>query len=77
MGLMDRLREAEQQGKNAARRAFDRAFDAGEDLERRMRQKMRIYPRRSTMAASENQEQPNAEPIVSINGRDVPTKDAA
>jgi hypothetical protein len=70
---MDRLREAEQQGKNAARRAFDRAMDAGEDLERRMRQKMRVYPRRNAEPA----EQPKPEPIVSINGKDLPTKDAA
>ena len=73
MGLMDRLREAEQQGKNAARRAFDRAIDAGEDLERRMRQKMRVYPRGTN--PNENKERPK--PIVSIHGKDVSNENAA
>jgi len=45
MGLMDRLREAEEQGKKAARHAYERALEMGEDAQRRIRQKMRIYPR--------------------------------
>ena len=44
MGLMDRLREAEEQGKKAARHAYERALEMGEDAQRRIRQKMRIYP---------------------------------
>jgi hypothetical protein len=44
MGLMDKLRKAEEQGKQAARNAFERAKEMGEDAERRIRQKMRIYP---------------------------------
>lgn len=44
MGLMERLREAEEQGKEAARSVYDRARDFGEDVQRRLRKKMRIYP---------------------------------
>lgn len=44
MGLIERLRKAEQQGKQAARDAYERAKELGEDAERRIRQKMRIYP---------------------------------
>jgi hypothetical protein len=44
MGLMDRLREAEEQGREAARHAYERARELGEDAQRRLRQKMRIYP---------------------------------
>jgi hypothetical protein len=44
MGLIEKLRKAEEQGKEAARNALDRAKELGEDAERRIRQKMRIYP---------------------------------
>lgn len=44
MGLMEKLRKAEEQGKYAARQAFERAKHFSEDTERRIRQKMRIYP---------------------------------
>lgn len=44
MGLIEKLRKAEEQGKQAARNAFERAKELGEDTERRIRQKMRIYP---------------------------------
>jgi hypothetical protein len=53
MGLMDKLRNAEQQGRSAARNAFGRALDFGEDAQRRIRQRMRIYPRRETPIPSE------------------------
>ena len=61
MGLMDRLREAEEQGREAARSAFERARDLGEDVQRRLRQKMRIYPPDRTATPSEvSQAQPAA-----------------
>ena len=83
MGLMDRLREAEQQGKKAARHAYERALEMGEDAQRRIRQKMRIYP--SIAAAAETGQNGQAEmnsaeiasppePIVSIEGRDIESK---
>src|SRR5688572_16112587 len=40
MGLMEKLRKAEEQGKYAARQAFERAKHFSEDTERRIRQKM-------------------------------------
>jgi hypothetical protein len=61
MGLMDRLREAEEQGKEAARNAYERARDLGEDVQRRLRQKMRIYPAdRAATPSEESQAQPAA-----------------
>lgn len=61
MGLMDRLREAEEQGKEAARNAYEHARDFGEDVQRRLRQKMRIYPPDRTATPSEvSQAQPAA-----------------
>jgi len=84
MGLMDRLREAEEQGKKAARHAYERALEMGEDAQRRIRQKMRIYPPtaasageaghngQADMNAAETASPP--EPIVSIEGRDIENK---
>jgi hypothetical protein len=80
---MDRLREAEEQGKKAARRAYERALEVGEDAQRRIRQKMRIYP--PSVAAAEGSQNgsaevntaeapPAPEPIISIQGRDVESK---
>lgn len=61
MGLMDRLREAEEQGKAAARNAYERARDLGEDVQRRLRQKMRVYPADRAATPSEvSQAQPAA-----------------
>ena len=53
MGLMDRLREAEQSGREAARVAFGKAKELGGDAQRRMRQKMRIYPAAAAANPSE------------------------
>jgi hypothetical protein len=92
---MEKLRKAEEQGKQAARNAFERAKEFGEDAERRMRQKMRIYPPKvangttsevsqsgpaGTAAATglqrssletEESEQAESVPIVSVHARDV------
>jgi hypothetical protein len=47
MGLMDSLRRAEEQGREAARRSLESAREHWEDAERRLRRKMRIHPRKS------------------------------
>jgi len=44
MGLMDSLRRAEEQGREAARRGLEKAREGWEDAERRIRRKMRIHP---------------------------------
>ena len=85
MGLIERLRKAEEQGKQATRDALQKAREFGEDAERRIRQKMRIYPPQvnhtesaganSAGAATAPRRSPipesNDEPIVSIHGEDV------
>jgi hypothetical protein len=60
MGLMDRLRKAEEQGKEAARHAIDRAREVREDAQRRIRQKMRIYPVQTTGSAPSEVSQANS-----------------
>jgi flavin-binding protein dodecin len=42
---MDVLRKAEQQGREAARRSWELTRDIWGDNERRLRRRMRIYPR--------------------------------
>jgi hypothetical protein len=86
MGLIDKLRKAEEQGKYAARQAFERAKHFSEDAERRIRQKMRIYP--PSAAGGDSQptsgagaRKPGALPerggIISIHGEDVETDKVA
>lgn len=87
MGLMDKLRKAEEQGRSAARQAFERAKHFSEDTERRIRQKMRIYPpgagelQPGTPGASgtyrEENRVPERAPIISIHGDDVETDKVA
>ena len=73
MGLIDSIRQAEEK----ARHAYDRAATIAEDAERRIRQKMRIYPRPSEPAPAapvegeENSSPAVQEPIVSVSGKDV------
>ena len=59
MGLMDRLRKAEEQGKDAARHAMERAREVREDAQRRIRQKMRIYPVQANGSAPSQVSQAN------------------
>lgn len=64
MGLIDKLREAEEQGRGAAHRGLDKARGAWDDAERRLRRKMRLHPR----PAKENSPEPapaNPQPPVS------------
>lgn len=42
MGLIDRLRKAEEQGRDVARKGLERARDAFGDTESRLRRKMRV-----------------------------------
>jgi hypothetical protein len=45
MGLIDKLRKAEEQGWGAAHRGIEKARDTWDDAERRLRRKMRLHPR--------------------------------
>jgi hypothetical protein len=77
MGLFERLRAAEHQGRDAAREGFSRL----EEAQSRLRRKMRIRPRpsRSQMplfvAVGERNDSATSSPIVTINGRDLPQEE--
>jgi len=68
MGLMDRLRKAEEQGKDAARHAMERAREVREDAQRRIRQKMRIYPVQANGSAPSEVSQAN--PMAGLTAAD-------
>ncbi len=53
MGLIDKLRNAEEQGRSAAHRGMNRARTTWEDAERRLRRKMRLHPRSPDDSAPE------------------------
>jgi hypothetical protein len=76
MGLMERLRNAEQHGRTAAREALERARELGEDAQRRIRQRMRIYPHTQAAAAGEapsvSQGQSEAVAAPSRGAEDLP-----
>ena len=76
MGLIDSIRQAEEK----ARRAYERAADMSHDAQRRIRQKMRIYPRHAEPATappgSDQAASPSIpEPIISISGKDIPAEE--
>ena len=50
MGLIDKLRQAQEHGRDAAHRGLERARDSWDDAERRLRRKMRLHPRRASEA---------------------------
>jgi hypothetical protein len=92
MGLIEKLRNAEEQGRQAARNAFERAKELGEDAERRIRQKMRIYPpcadnnvpadssraaRAGAQSGGSSAKESEVVPIVTIRGEDVKTDKVA
>ncbi len=52
MKLINQLRSAKEQSKEAAHRVLERARQSGRSLERHLRQKMRIYPRSLQPASS-------------------------
>ena len=76
MGLMDKLRKAEEQGKRAARNAFERAKDLGEDAERRIRQKMRIYPPSTNGLPSEVSQAGPAGDVVAMQRNTLETQES-
>jgi predicted ATPase len=89
MTLKDSLKRAEEQGRDATRRALDHAREHWEDTERRIRAGMRIHPRPKTVATTKSadpvldQQMKKAraaaaqqgKPTVSVRGHDI--KDVA
>jgi hypothetical protein len=47
MGLIDKLRKAEEHGRGAAHRGLEKARETWDDAEARLRRKMRLHPRGS------------------------------
>ena len=45
MGLADKLRSVEEQGRGAVHRGLEEAREAWDDAERRLRRQMRLHPR--------------------------------
>lgn len=64
MSLIERLHNAEHQGREAAWERFSRTLTNLEEAQSRLRKRMRVPPRTRKPVQA-------AEPIVTINGRDV------
>ena len=81
MGVFERLRAAEHQGRDAAREGFTRAFTSLEEAQSRLRRKMRIHPRPSRphvpllVPMRDPNDSATFSPIVTINGRDLPREE--
>ena len=79
MSLIDRLRKAEQQGRDLAWHELSRAYNSMDEAQSQLRRKMRIHPRAAKpkipvfVATQDNQEPAPPQPIVSINGQDIPS----
>jgi hypothetical protein len=78
MNLIERLRAAEQQGRDAAREGFTRARTTLEEAQSRLRRKMRIHPRTTKpriplFVSLEEQNNTATSPpaIVTVNGQDL------
>ncbi|HLK34778.1 MAG TPA: hypothetical protein VKT29_16905 [Terriglobales bacterium] len=75
MNLIDRLRSAEHQGRDAAWQSFSRARLSLEEAQSKLRRKMRIRPSGKPSLLESRRGEPLAseqpQPIVSINGEDV------
>jgi hypothetical protein len=65
MGLIDKLRNAEAQGRSAAHRGMEKARESWDDAERRLRRKMRLHPATTRERASEETPEPVAPPVSS------------
>jgi hypothetical protein len=63
MGLIDKLRKAEEQGRGAAHRGFERARESWDDAERRLRRKMRLHPRAVNESAPLPMPNPGSPPV--------------
>jgi len=71
MGLMDAIRRAEEESRDAARRGLEKARATWNDTERALRRRMRVN---RSEADGNNAQANSAVPrtkIVSIHGRDV------
>lgn len=80
MTLIERLRNAEHQGREAAWHGFTRARASLEEAQSQLRRKMRIHPRTMKanvvfVSAQEKLEVPAPHPIVSVNGHDLPPEE--
>lgn len=82
MDLIERLRAAEHQGRDAAREGLIRARTNLEEAQSRLRRKMRIHPhttkpRIPVFVSLEERNDSAASPpaIVTINGRDLPPEE--
>lgn len=81
MTLIERLRSAEHQGREAAWHGFTRARASLEEAQSQLRRKMRIHPRTAKanipvfVSAQEKLEVPAHHPIVSVNGHDLPPEE--
>lgn len=86
MRLADNLRKVEEKGVMTIRRGMERAREEWTDVERRIRQHMRIYPKKQRAMAAAiptgqinmEQDAPDAAleaeartPIVSVHGHDL------
>lgn len=83
MGVFERLRAAEHQGRDAAREGFTRARTSLEEAQSRLRRKMRIHPgtakpRMPVFVSLEEKKDSAAftPAIVTINGRDLPPEES-
>ncbi|HJS97695.1 MAG TPA: hypothetical protein VJ756_01295 [Terriglobales bacterium] len=81
MNLIERLRAAEHQGRDAAREGFTRARTSLEEAQSRLRRKMRIHPptkaRMPLVMSIAGQEDSITTPraIVTVNGKDLPPEE--
>jgi hypothetical protein len=82
MNLIERLRAAEHQGRDAARDGFTRARTSLEEAQSRLRRKMRIPPRTSKpqipvfVSLEERNDSTMSLPaIVTVNGQDLPPEE--
>lgn len=65
MGLIDKLRNAEEQGRGAAHRRLEKAREAWDDAERRLRRKMRLHPKHGNDNAPHATPEADSPPVSS------------
>jgi hypothetical protein len=80
MSLMERLRKAEQQGREAAWQGLGQVRTGLEEAQSRLRRKMRIYPRTTkppVFVSVQDPEDTVAEPefVLKADGEDAPPEE--
>src|SRR5947199_23119 len=75
MGLMDAIRRAEEESRDAARRGMEKARATWNDTERALRRRMRVNRFEENGEAAQANSAKVRTKIVSINGRDVATEE--